>query len=346
MDLDSYKTNITSIIAGGYITSSITIGKELGLFDALTNLTTPVSSQQLADLCHLKERYVREWLGCMVASKIVSLDDSDNYFIPDSCKPGVNRFNFAFFYPLVNVMTKKAIECFRKDGPAGYGYDDMPVELPDVLDSRLARGNPSTILDSMFEPVLTMRESSTVTTILDLGSGSGMLTRALGKRFPDATVYGADFNEVAINRAKAKTENLANVKFLTANAASLPSDWTNKFDWIIMFDVLHDLPCPVECMHEVFRVLKDDGVASIADPDVHSRHRDNIGDVNLAAVEYSLSSIICLPSSLSRDGAAGNGVGWGTENREAFVTEAGFCVKNKRRIGFECNFTCVKVVSM
>ncbi|XP_021365685.1 uncharacterized protein LOC110458352 [Mizuhopecten yessoensis] len=278
----------------------------------------------------------------MVASKIVSLDDSDNYFIPDGCKPGVKSLNFAFLYPFVNVMTKKAIECFRKNGPAGFGYDDMPAGLPDALDSRLEGGNACTIVDSMLESVLTIRGSSTVTTILDLGSGSGMLTRALGKRFPDVTVYGADFNEDAIDKAKAKTENLANVKFLTANASSLPNDWTKTFDWIIIHDVLHDLPYPVECMSEVFRVLKDDGVVSIADPAVHSCHRDNIGDLNLAAVGYSLSSVICLPSSLSTEGAAGNGIGWGTENREAFVTEAGFCVKNKRKIGMSCYLTCVK----
>jgi ubiquinone/menaquinone biosynthesis C-methylase UbiE len=39
-----------------------------------------------------------------------------------------------------------------------------------------------------------------------------------------------------------------------------------KFDWIIIVDVLHDLPNPDQCLADVKRVLQDDGIVSAIDP--------------------------------------------------------------------------------
>ncbi|XP_033760728.1 uncharacterized protein LOC117342640 [Pecten maximus] len=320
MEFESYKSNISTIIAGGFVTSALTIGRKLGLFDTLTKLTTPVTSQHLADLCYLKERYVREWLGCMVASNIVSLDDDDNYFIPEHCKPVLGDMNILCIYPLVNAMTKRAMECFRKEGPDGYGFEDMPTEMVDAQDGRL--GEVNGLVNAILEPVLAMRESS-VLNILDIGSGAGVFTRVLGKRFPGAAVFGVDVNELAIKKAITKPGSPSNVTYLQASVSCLPSNWTNKFDLVLIYGVLHDLSCPSECMCEVSRVLKYDGVVSIADPHVHSNHKDNSGDFSHAGMAYAISSVICLPSSMSTEGAAGNGIGWGIENREAFLSEAG-----------------------
>lgn len=172
------------------------------------------------------------------------------------------------------------------------------------------------------------------------------MSRAISRRFPDADVYGIDYTECSINTAiaKAKTENMKNIKHLKMSAADMPQDWANTFDWVVMYDVLHDLPCPLECIREVKRVLKDDGVASIVDPSVHSKHRDNIGDADLAGAAYAISSLVCLPSSLSTEGAPGNGIGWGIENKEKFLVNAGWCIKERGNIGSEWayNFTCVK----
>ena len=55
-----------------------------------------------------------------------------------------------------------------------------------------------------------------------------MLTINIAKHFPNAMVYGIDIEEIAIAKAKVnkKKENISNV----------------EFDWIVMVDVLHDLP--------------------------------------------------------------------------------------------------------
>ncbi|XP_033762711.1 uncharacterized protein LOC117344165 [Pecten maximus] len=325
MDLNTYSKNISNFIAGSYITSAITLGKDLGLFDELKRLDKPVSSQQLADACSLKERYVRKWLGCMVSTRIVSLDDSDRYFIPGKLKPGLRGIDSAFFFPVL-----------------GYEFGDMLPEVVDVTEERVA--DPDMVVEQLLVPAT--KFTGARTSILDLGSGAGNISRALSRRFPCADIYGVDYTDMAITKAIeiAHTQGIKNVKFLKENATSLPADWTHKFDWVVMYDVLHDLSDPVNAMKEVNRVLKDNGVVSITDPDVHSNHRDNIGDPNVAGVGYALSTVICLPCSLSIDGAPGYGIGWGTENKDAFLKSSGWLVKDKRHIGspLACNFTCVK----
>ncbi|XP_069103397.1 S-adenosylmethionine-dependent methyltransferase Rv2258c-like [Argopecten irradians] len=342
MDLDQYSANVYNLVAGGFVTTALSIGKEVGLIDTLIKLTTPVTCQHLADLCNLKERYVREWLGCMVASRVVSLNDEDKYFIPEHCKPGLGVAGILGIYSTVSAMSKKATECFRKDGPSGYGFDDMPREIVDAVDNRMGDESAAREVELLLEPINKIKELSSLLNVLDLGSGAGVLTRALSKRFPDAEVFGVDFNELAIKKADAHTDNPSNVKYLKASVASLPADWTNKFDWVVIYDVLHDLPCPEECMREVARVLKDDGLVSITDPHVHSNHRDNVDDLAGAGIRYAISSVVCLPSSMSADGAAGHGIGWGTENRETFLTKAGWCIEDKRIQGTNSNFTCSK----
>ncbi|OWF49424.1 uncharacterized protein LOC110451808 [Mizuhopecten yessoensis] len=342
MDLKVYSQNISNFIAGSYITSAITLGKDLGLFDELKRLDKPVSSQQLADACNLKERYVREWLGCMVSTRIVFLDDSDKYFIPQSLKPGLDSTGFAFLFPVISTMTDKVKNCFRNDGPQGYDWSEMPNKLIDVTEDKTP--DPDKAVEQLLVPVT--KSIKSMTAVLDLGCGAGVLTRALSRHCPDADIYGVDYNEGAITKAKANAESqsIKNVTFVTEDATSLPADWTGKFDWVILFDVLHDLPDHVNAMKEVRRVLKDDGVVSITDPDLHSNQRDNVGDPNVAGVGYAISTMICLPCSLSIDGAPGYGMGWGTEKKEAFLSSSGWRVKDKSNIqsSFALNFTCVK----
>ncbi|XP_069111185.1 S-adenosylmethionine-dependent methyltransferase Rv2258c-like [Argopecten irradians] len=342
MDVETYSKTISDFIAGGYITSAITLGNDLGLFEELKRLDKPVTSQQLADACKLKERYVREWLGCMVSTRIVLLDESDNYFIPDALKPGLNATDFAFIYPVMGTLTENVKKCWRADGPDGFGYEDMPRCLVDLTEGKTP--DPDKVIGQLLMSITRPKES--LITILDLGCGGGNITRALSRHFPDAQIYGVDYNDTAIDRAVtvAKQQGIRNETFIQANVTSLPRDWTHKFDWVILYDVLHDLPDPVNSMKEVYRVLKDDGVASIVDPGIHSNHKDNIGDSNVAGVGYAISSLICLPCSLSTKGAVGNGIGWGKEDKEAFLSNSGWIVIDKRDVesAFALNFTCVK----
>jgi DNA-binding IclR family transcriptional regulator len=58
------------------------IGHRTGLFDAMRD-QPPQTSREIASRARLNERYVREWLGAMVTSGVVSVDaDSARYQLP------------------------------------------------------------------------------------------------------------------------------------------------------------------------------------------------------------------------------------------------------------------------
>ena len=118
-------------------------------------------------------------------------------------------------------------------------------------------------------------------------------------------------------------EKIKNVEFYQYGASETHASWENKFDWIIMIDVLHDLSDPQSCITEVKRILKNDGIASAIDPLLHSDHKQNVGSDN-AAMLYTFGTFVCLPCSMSTEPAAGLGIGWGLDKRLEFIQSNGF----------------------
>ncbi|CAC5391668.1 unnamed protein product [Mytilus coruscus] len=87
MEPEEYADKFSSTVTNGFIALEIAIGLKLGLFNSLNTFTSQVTSKELAVSCKLKERYVREWLGCLSAAGFVCITPDDKYFIPEACKP-------------------------------------------------------------------------------------------------------------------------------------------------------------------------------------------------------------------------------------------------------------------
>ncbi|MGH9844817.1 MAG: hypothetical protein ACREEM_39375 [Blastocatellia bacterium] len=56
------------------------IGHQTGLFDTMASLP-PASSERIARVAGLNERYVREWLGAMVTGRIVEYDAANETYV-------------------------------------------------------------------------------------------------------------------------------------------------------------------------------------------------------------------------------------------------------------------------
>lgn len=103
--------------------------------------------------------------------------------------------------------------------------------------------------------------------ILDLGTGSGYLSFAIAKKYPDISVIGLDIVEKALemNRFKAKEENVRNISFITYDGINFPFA-DHEFDMVISRYALHHFPDIQKSISEVSRVLKQDGFLFISDP--------------------------------------------------------------------------------
>ena len=103
--------------------------------------------------------------------------------------------------------------------------------------------------------------------VLDLGTGSGYLSFAVAKRYPNVSVVGLDIVEKTLqdNREKAKEEKIDNLKFVGYDGVDFPF-CDGEFDLVVSRYALHHFPKIQSSIAEVSRVLKRGGHFFVSDP--------------------------------------------------------------------------------
>jgi len=101
--------------------------------------------------------------------------------------------------------------------------------------------------------------------VIDLGCGTGNITLALMKRYPDAAVIGIDLAQNMLEMAKAKLKGYRRVEFWYGDMRDF--DYTGKCDAVVSSLVLHHVEKPgkKQFYHKIFRALPKGGVFYIAD---------------------------------------------------------------------------------
>ncbi|MCJ7769456.1 MAG: methyltransferase domain-containing protein [Dehalococcoidales bacterium] len=98
---------------------------------------------------------------------------------------------------------------------------------------------------------------------LDLGCGSGIVTRYLAKEY-GGSVTGIDIDPQQIELAKKDASGINNIRYYGADATNLPfSD--RAFDIVLSFGVLHHIENWLDALKEIRRVLKNGGYFLYAD---------------------------------------------------------------------------------
>lgn len=166
-------------------------------------------------------------------------------------------------------------------------------------------------------------------TLLDLGCGRGKHAIRIAKLYPTSSVYGVDMDQPSIDQANVErhAEGVKNVNFSCTMGENLPTDWTEKFDFVVINQVLHVAPGVDALLSEVKRVLKFGGIGAAYDPPVSSCFKNQAND-KIAQQELPFGFFLCLPMSLSGPSSTdvGLGEGWGYERRKAKIEEHGFRV--------------------
>jgi ubiquinone/menaquinone biosynthesis C-methylase UbiE len=105
-------------------------------------------------------------------------------------------------------------------------------------------------------------------TILDAGSGSGVVSRYLAERHPRAQVIGVEAAEVRVAQARAAAGNMPNLRFEQGDLRQLTLD-TGSVDHVICRYVLQHLQPAVRrsALAEFIRVLKPGGTVTVIDAD-------------------------------------------------------------------------------
>ena len=157
-----------------------------------------------------------------------------------------------------------------------------------------------------------------------MGCSFGRIAIQIAERFPKTQVYGVDIGEDAIELAKAAAEkkSLRNCHFYVGDVCNMPADWTEKSDYVMIVDTLHDLPFVSKGLLEMQRTLKKGCYMSVIDINAHTELEDNMDDPS-APLIYGFGLFNCVPTSLSQ-GGDGMGSAWGREKAIRMIKASGF----------------------
>lgn len=106
--------------------------------------------------------------------------------------------------------------------------------------------------------------------ILDVGCGSGWLSRILAARVPQGRVVGMDISDEMVRLARQANAPLDNAIFLVGSAEEIPWE-PHFFDKAVSVESAYYWPDPARGLREIFRVLREGGSAWI----LINYYRDN-----------------------------------------------------------------------
>jgi len=304
----------------------VVIGDQLGLYKAMDG-AGPISSAELGERTGTAERYVREWLNAQAAGGYVTYDPATKcYTLPaeqalalaDESSPFFLCGAFQGFTSLVRDEPKIR-EAFASG--AGVGWHEHHHDLFEGTE-RFFRTGYNTHLIGEWIPALDGVEARLRAGIrvADVGCGLGASTILMAKAFPASQFVGFDYHRESIEAARRRAEEAGvgeSVRFEVAPASTFPG----RYDFVTMFDCLHDMGDPVGAARHVRDALEGDGTWLIVEPFAGDSVEDNLNPVG--RVYYGASTLVCTPASLSQEVGLGLGAQAGEARLRDVVTAGG-----------------------
>lgn len=326
---DDFESRLVQALNDAGLLLLTSIGYRTGLLEALAG-QPPLTSEALAERSGLQERYVREWLGGMVAAELVETDPADaTYWLPDeraallTDRGEANLAVYAQFIPLLGSVEDEVVRCFREGG--GVPYSRYP-RFQEVM----ASDSDQTVLPALFDHILPLAPGLTERLeagirVLDCACGRGRALLALAERFPASRFVGYDLSEEAIGWAREQAERaeLTNLRFEVRDLSDFDATAEpGAFELVTTFDGIHDQAQPRRLLAGIHHSLTADGVYLVQD--IHgSSHHHLDREHPLGALLYAVSVSHCMTVSLAQ-GGEGLGTMWGRERALAYLEDAGF----------------------
>lgn len=325
---EAFAGHMLGMVNGGFATLAVSIGNRTGLFEAMDGLK-PSTSIEIAAEANLNERYVREWLGAMVTSKIVDYyPKEETYMLPPEHAAFLtkaagpdNLSVLAKNLPIMAEVEDQVAECFANGGGVPYAQFGSSClhcisELSGPFVDKYLLEQQLTLIPGLVE-----RLESGID-VADIGCGYGHALNVMARAFPKSRFTGYDFLEENIAHAREEAEEFgcSNARFEVQDVAAL--DNTEDYDLVTAFDTIHDQAQPRTVLKNVHRALRPDGVFFMVDVDASSNLEENM-DHLLGPAFYTISFSHCMTVSLANDGE-GLGTMWGWQKALALLKEAGF----------------------
>lgn len=330
MKAETFAGKLLDALNYGSLCLMASIGHRTGLFDTMSGLP-PMTAAQIAERAGLNERYVREWLGAMVTSRVVEVDPTSTYYqLPPEHAAFLTRAaaadNIAVFtqyIPLLGSVEDEIVTCFQQGG--GVPYEKFPR-----FHAVMAEDSGQSVLSSLESHIVPLvpglhEQLKAGIRVLDVGCGAGRILNKLAELYPDSRFTGMDLSPEAVGtaRADAARKGLTNVAFVVRDLSDFDQTAeAEQYDFVTTFDAVHDQAKPLNVLKGIYRTLAPDGVYLMQDISGTSHVHHDIAHP-IGTFLYTISTMHCMTVSLAQ-GGEGLGAMWGEEKTRDYLTQVGF----------------------
>jgi 2-polyprenyl-3-methyl-5-hydroxy-6-metoxy-1,4-benzoquinol methylase len=338
---EAFAGRLLGALNDGALCLMLSLGHRSGLLDAMRD-RPPSTSAEIAERAGLNERYVREWLGAMVASRVVEVDGATGrYRLPAEHAAFLTRAAgadnlgvFAQYVGLLGGVEDDVLDCFRRGG-------GVPYERFTRFHSVMAEDSGQSVMAALephivpLVPGLADRLAAGIR-VLDLGCGSGRIMNRLAELYPKSRFRGVDLSPEAVGfaRAEASRNGLSNIEFEIRDLSSFDETASpDAYDLVTTFDAVHDQAQPLRVLRGIHRTLKQDGVYLMQDIRGSSHHHENV-DHPIGTFLYTVSCMHCMTVSLAQ-GGEGLGAMWGEQKTREYLERAGFRSVEKHELAHD-----------
>ena len=327
--VDEFAERLSNEVNTAMSCLNLYLGHRLGLYQAMAD-AGPVTPAELAKRTGYNERYLREWLECMVVNDYLDHEAATGRFsLPhEHAVAFLDRDNPAYIAPQLcwipsfSKVLVPLMEAFRSGG--GVPFEAYGPDFPETIGmgSRLMFVN-----DYVAKWIPAMPDIKTRLQaggrVAEIGCGVGWSSICLAQGFPNVHIDAIDIDEASIKQAQCNAQQAGvadRIVFHLVSAEEL--SLKGPYDLVTAFEVIHDMAYPVQalrCMHEL---AKPNGAVLIADEAVGESLEENRNF--LGRLNYNFSVLHCLPQAMVFPGAAGTGTVMRPSTLRAYAQEAGF----------------------
>lgn len=304
------------------------LGDRLGLFTAL-HRQGPLTSDELARVAGVNERYAREWLnGMTCAGYLEVLPGGDRFALPGTHAPVLADEGGPQFVggalqqiPAAIGAFDHLVDAFRNGGGVHQAHyhpdfwEGMQRDTAGIFNASLVQEWIPAMPD-----VQHALESGT--TVADIGCGSGLALIRLAQAYPRSRFTGIDNFPSQIERANANVAEAGLQDRVTVRLADGSNGIGGPFGIVTSFDVVHDAAHPADLLRSIRAGLEPGGIYVMAEPNAGETLAENLGPIGTYL--YTASLLYCMTTSLAV-GGEGLGMAGLPESRvRALAADAGF----------------------
>ena len=334
MDVDAlkmYSFQVFSKLEGAVTSGMIHLGDRLGLYVALKDAATPLSSAELAERTGLHERWVREWAYNQAAARLITCDEDERFGLSEEAAavlatPDHPAYGMGMFHRLPQTMDslRAMPESFRTG--IGHDYDSHGPEGAVGIERSFEPWSNAFLLP-MVLPALdgVVERLRAGATVADIGCGAGGALLLMAREFRASHFHGYDISRYALGRAEEKKDEAGVINAWFHDPRDEPLPGNHSVDLITTFDCIHDMTHPFEMMQAIRAAIAEDGTWLLVDIKAHDTFALNASKNPMAPLMYGISVLSCMSSAMSAPDGAGLGtLGFSAAKAEEMASAAGF----------------------